>query len=179
MSLSFILFSFLIPLLKTLLILGAILFIFNLFVPIIGGAPYLPTSKQRVKKMLEIAGLKSGEILIDMGSGDGRILIEAAQHGALAIGYEIDPILVYLARRKIKKLGLDKQVKIYWRSFWRADLSKADVVTIYGITGMMKKMEKKLLKELKPGARICSYLFSFPRWDLEKKESGIYFYKKS
>jgi len=178
MTIFFILFFLLIPLLKIILILGTILFVFNLFVPIIGGAPYLPISKQRVIKMIEMSDLKSNELLIDLGSGDGRILIEAARLGAIAIGYEINPLLVYLTRRKIKKLDLEKQVKIYWRNFWRADVSGADVVTIYGINGIMKKIEKKLLRELKPGARVCSYLFSFSRWSEEKKELGIYFYKK-
>lgn len=169
--------SFLFSTMKLLVTIGIILMVFTFFLPVFGGAPYVPTPTKRVKKMLEMAELKPGETLIDIGAGDGRILIEAGKSGAQAIGYEIDPLLVYLTRRKIKKLGLEKRVRIFWRSFWKADLKSADVVTFYGITGIMGKMEKKLLSELKPGARVASYIFPFPKWQEEKKEDGIYLYR--
>jgi len=164
--------------LKLLGFIFLLLFIYNLISPFLSGAPYLPTPYKKVKKMLELAKLKSGEKLVDLGCGDGRVLIEAAKLGVEAIGYEIDPILVYFLRKKIKKLGLEDKIKVYWKNFWKADLSEADVIVFYGITHIMKRMERKLLKELKPGARVCCYIFPFPEWEPEKYEDGIFLYKK-
>lgn len=171
-------FLLLIIFLKLLLVIIAVIFLINLSLPFFGGAPYVPTPQKRVKKMLELAQLKPGEKLVDLGSGDGRILIEAAKLGAEAIGYEIDPFLVLKSKKEIKKQGLENKIKIYRRSFWQADLKEADVVTFYGITGIMKRMEKKLLKELKPGARVCCYVFSFPKWKPINYDSGIFLYRK-
>ncbi len=156
-----------------------ILFLFYFSIQFFGGVPYLPTPNKNLSKMLELAELKPNELLIDLGSGDGRILIEAAKKGAKAIGYEIDPFLVWTARKEIKKQGLENKIKIYRQSFWKADLKEADVITFYGITGIMGRMEKKLLKGLKPGARVCSYVFSFPNWKPEKHGSGIFLYRKA
>jgi len=171
--------SFLFSFLKLLLILLVGILVFTFLMPIFGLAPYVPTPKKKVKKMLELAGLKPGEKLVDLGLGDGRILIEAAKIGAEAVGYEIDPFLVWLSKKEIKKQGLENKIKIYRKNFWQADLKEADVVTFYGITGIMAKMERKLLKELKPGARVCSYIFPFPKWMPINHDSGIFLYQKS
>lgn len=170
--------SFLWSFFKLLLIFLAVFLVLKFFVPVLNGAPYLPTSQEKVEKMMDLLNLKPGQILIDLGSGDGRILIAAASRGLKAYGYEINPILVLLARRKIKKLGLNKQAEIFWKNFWKVNLATADAVTVFGASTIMAKLEKKFLQELKPGARICSYAFSLPRWNLEKKESGIFIYLK-
>jgi len=175
----FVTLPFLLSLVKLLIVVGVIFFILKFFIPVLNGAPYLPTSKERVKKMLDLSELKPGETLIDLGSGDGRILIEAARRGAKAIGYEINPILVYLTIRKIKKLGLNEQAQIFWKNFWRINLDRADLITVFGAPSIMGKLEKKFLKELKPGAKICSYVFPLPNLISIKKEEGIYLYQKS
>ncbi|MCX7779044.1 MAG: 50S ribosomal protein L11 methyltransferase [Patescibacteria group bacterium] len=171
--------SFIFLFLKLLLVVFVIILLLTFSLPFFGGVPYVPTPEKRVKKMLELAQLKQGEKLVDLGSGDGRILIEAARIGAEAVGYEIDPLLVLTSKKLIKKEGLENKIKIYRKSFWQADLKDADVVTFYGITGIMGRMEKKLLRELKPGARVCSYVFAFPRWEPVRYESGIFLYQKS
>lgn len=170
--------SFLLSLFKLLLTFLGVFLILKFFVPVINGAPYLPTAKEKIKKMLDLVELKPGQSLIDLGSGDGRILIAAAQRGARAIGYEINPILVLLTKHKIKKLGLEKQANIFWKNFWQVNFNQADVITIFGAAGIMAKLEKKFLQELKPGAKICSYAFSLPHFRLSKKEEGIYLYQK-
>lgn len=164
--------------LKFIIFFILIIIIFTFFLPVLIGAPYLPTSLEKVKKIIELADLKLGEKLVDLGCGDGRILIAAAKNGISVVGYEIDPLLCILAKRKIKKAGFENLVKIYCQSFWRINLEQFDVVIIFGAPGIMDRLEKKLLKELKIGARIISYIFPFPKWELEKKESGIFVYRK-
>ena len=110
--------------------------------------------------------------MADLGSGDGRILIEFAKKGAIAEGYEINPVLVFIARMKIRRLGLEKKARVFWKSFWREDLSQYKVITVFGIDYIMKRMEKKLYKELSRGSRIIVNLFPFPnkKYKLKKKE---------
>lgn len=160
-----------------LLAVGSFLVLFCL-VPLIIGAPYVKSTKDKVEKMMHMADLKSSDLVIDLGSGDGLFVIEAARRGVRAIGYEINPFLVWWSRRKLKSLGFSERAKIELRSFWHADLSPATVVMFYGITGMMGRLERKLEKELRPGTRVISNGFSFSNWQPVKKESGIYLYIK-
>ncbi len=129
---------------------------------ILFGAPFVPTSLKEIKRMLEILQLKPGEIFYDLGSGDGRIVIEAAKnYKARAIGIEINPILVFFSRLKIKKLGLDKNVQIHWGNFFRKDISGADAISTYLFQSTNNLLEKKFLLELKPKTRIVSSVFHF------------------
>ena len=143
-----------------------------------GGAFYASTREETVKKMVALAQIKPGEKAVDLGSGDGRLVIALARTGAQASGYEIDPLLVWLSRRKIRQAGLEKQAFIYRQSFWNGDLSGFDVVTVYGISYMMKRLERKLKRELKTGARVVSNYFTFPAWAESKKEGRLYLYQK-
>lgn len=143
-----------------------------------GGAFYASTRAETVKKMVELAQIKPGEKAVDLGSGDGRLVIALAQAGAQASGYEIDPLLVWLSRRKIRQAGLEKQAFIYRQSFWNEDLSGFDAVTVYGISQMMKRLEKKLKGELKAGARVVSNYYTFPDWAESKKEDRLHLYQK-
>jgi len=160
-----------------LLTVGSFL-IFFCVLPLFTGAPYVKSKKEKVEIMMRLADLKPNDLMIDLGSGDGLFVIEAARRGAKAIGYEINPILVWWSKRKIKSLRQAERAKIYRKSFWSVDLSSATCVMLYGITGMMKKLEKKLENELKPGTKIISNGFSFPDWKPKIKENGVYFYIK-
>ncbi len=140
-----------------------LLVIYFLGRPIIRGAIYFPTSTRSVETMLRFAEIRSGDKVVDLGSGDGRILIAAAKAGAEAVGYEINPILVRRSRRAIARAGISATV--YWESFWRADLSQFDVVIVYGIPYIMKDLQKKLERELQPGTKIISNAFTFPGLD--------------
>jgi precorrin-6B methylase 2 len=169
---------FIFPLINFFITVGIIFLVLKYFLPVINGAPFLPTSQVRVKKMLELLDLKPGQKLIDLGAGDGRIITEAASRGIDAIGYEINPLLVLWGRWKIKKLGLNSQAEIFWKNFWSIDLSQADAITVFGATAIMPKLEKKFLTELKPGAKICSYVFPLPNSQPLRHEEGIYLYQK-
>lgn len=146
--------------------------------PIFFGAPFEPTSEKKLKKILKLANIKRGEKVVDLGSGDGRIVIRMAENGAEAHGYEINPLLVLYSRNKIKKAGLKGKAFVHWKSFWKVDFSKYDVVVMFQFKTVMKKLQDKLKKELKKGSRIVSYYWKFPDWKYSKRIEDIYLYEK-
>ncbi len=159
------------------LVVFAIIIGFFFVFPWIFGAPFEPTSEKKLKKILKLAKIKKNEKVADLGSGDGRIVIAIAKKGIEAHGYEINPILVFLSRRKIKKQGLEKKAFIHWKNFWQEDLGKYDVIVMFQFHTIMKKLRDKLKKELKPKTRIISYHWKFPGWKIIKKQEDIYLYE--
>jgi predicted RNA methylase len=146
------------------------------------GSAWTPTPKSVVGKMLKIAGLKRGETLYDLGSGDGRIVIKAAKDfGAVSVGIEANPFLVIWSRLKIKLLRLEKRAKIIWGNFFNLDLSAADVVTIFLSQRANDELREKFSRELKSGARVVSYTWIMKGWTPVKVDLGseIYVYKVS
>lgn len=144
------------------------------------GAPWVPTSKSSVRKMLEIAKVKKGDVIYDLGSGDGRVIIEAARHfGVKAVGIEIDPFRYIITKIKIRILHLQEDVKVIWGNFFKHDISNADVIIVYLSQDANMKLSKKLVLELKPGVRIISHVFPF--FCFEEVKTGvdlpIYLYK--
>jgi precorrin-6B methylase 2 len=130
--------------------------------PSIVGAVFVPTPMEQVHRMLEMTQVGSDDVLYDIGSGDGRIIMAAAEkYGARAIGIEIDPIRVAYSRWRISRKGLEEKVNVEMGNFYRAELGKATVVTVYQGTDINKKLEKKFLSELEPGTRVVSYAFEF------------------
>ena len=128
--------------------------------------PSIPTPQLIVDRMLDAAHVKPGETVYDLGSGDGRILIAAVQkYGAgRAVGIEIDPDQVEKARRRVHSLGLDDRIEVIHGSALRADLSAADVVTLYFLTSTNVKLRPNLEKCLKAGARVVSNQFPIKGW---------------
>jgi precorrin-6B methylase 2 len=148
------------------------------YLPLFLGAPFVPTSEIKIKRILELAEPRPREILYDLGSGNGEILIRAARdYHVQAIGIEINPILVWWSQRKVKKAGLEKQIKIYWGNFFKKNFSDANIVIMYLLQPTNNKIEKKLLKELKPGTRIVSESFTFKKIPFIKCHSEDKFIK--
>ncbi len=140
------------------------------------GAVYYPTTDTNVKEMLKISKLTSKDVLVDLGSGDGRILVAAARLGAKAIGYEINPFLVYKSRQLIKKLKLEKLATVKWKSFWKADFKKATIITVYLFPQLMKRLQILLGKKLNHSVRIVCNDYPFPGLNYDKKLKNIYLY---
>jgi ubiquinone/menaquinone biosynthesis C-methylase UbiE len=135
-------------------------------------APYLPSPQMVVERMLEDAQIKPGETLYDLGSGDGRIVITAAQKfGANAVGIEISETLCKSTLKKIAALNLTSQVKIVHGNALKADLSAADVVTLYLLTSSNARLRPNLEKYLKPTARVVSLDFGIPGWKEARVET--------
>jgi ubiquinone/menaquinone biosynthesis C-methylase UbiE len=128
-------------------------------------APYVSSPQPIVDKMLEIARLKSGETIYDLGCGDGRILFAAAQNfGAKGVGVELSDVLVKRARERVDLLGLQDQVKIVQGDMLQVNVSEANVVALYLLTEANDQLRPKLERELKPGSRVVSLEFKIPGW---------------
>jgi len=128
-------------------------------------APFVATPLPVVKQMLTLAQLKPGEILYDLGCGDGRVVIMAAQEfGARAVGVEMREDLVKQAVGKVSELGLDGRVKIVQSDMFKVDLTQADVVTLYLTTSANDKVKPKLESELRPGTRVVSHDYEILGW---------------
>jgi hypothetical protein len=129
--------------------------------PRLPDAVFVPTPPDVVERMLELAQVKKTDLVVDLGSGDGRIvLLAASKYGAQAVGYEIDPILVEKSRQKILASQLKDLVRVEREDFFKVDLEKADVVALYLPARIMDRLLPQL-KRLKPGARIVSHEFVF------------------
>jgi predicted RNA methylase len=127
--------------------------------------PSIPTPEPVVERMLELAHIKSGDVVYDLGSGDGRIVIEAAQkYGARSVGVEVVPDLCKKATARIKSLGLSERASIVEGSVFHVDLSPASVVTLYFMTTSNERLRPNLEKYLKPGTRVISNQFPIKGW---------------
>lgn len=170
---------------ETLFVIGLLLVLLELVLLFILwssflGAPWFPTSLATVRKMLTLADVQPGEVVYDLGSGDGRVLIMAArQFGARAVGIEIDPLRTLWARLLVTILGLQGQVEVIWGNLFHQDFSPADVVTVYLLPKTNVRLMHKLRRELKPGTRVVTNTFIFPGWSLAGKDSQsqIYLYR--
>jgi ubiquinone/menaquinone biosynthesis C-methylase UbiE len=135
-------------------------------------APYYPTPQTIVEKMLQMGGLKAGEKMFDLGSGDGRFVIMAAQKfHADAVGVEITKDLCKQSADRIKKLGLEKTAHIICGDLLEQNYSSADLVTVYLLPDSINNKVQPLLdKQLKKGARVVAHDFEFKNWTPEKVE---------
>ncbi len=141
------------------------------------GPFYAATDKERLNNILFLAKLKQSDHLIDLGAGDGRIVVAAAKTGARATGIEINPIYYCRARRALAQHKLTPpQAKIILGDFWQHDLSPYSVVVVYGISYMMGRLARKLARELKPGTRVISTYFKLPGWKISEEKGDIRFY---
>jgi protein-L-isoaspartate O-methyltransferase len=135
-------------------------------------APYYPTPETIVEKMLQLGGLKAGEKVYDLGSGDGRIVIMAAEKfHADAVGIELDKDLFKLSMDKIHKLHLDKNAHIVNGDLLKQNYSSADLITVYLLPGFIDKVQPLLDQQLKKGSRVVAHDFEFKNWTPDKVEN--------
>jgi 2-polyprenyl-3-methyl-5-hydroxy-6-metoxy-1,4-benzoquinol methylase len=144
--------------------------------------PFVPTPMEVVDRMLEIADVKQGDVIYDLGSGDGRIVIRAAKkYGARGIGIEMNSWLVKTARAKAKEEGVDHLVEFHIEDALKVDVSQATVVMLYMLPWFNERMRPVLQKHLKPGARIVAHDYDIEGWpptkveklpEIEKPEGG-------
>ena len=128
-------------------------------------APYVPTPQIVVDKMLEMGKVQSSDFVMDLGSGDGRIVITAAKkHGARGMGVEIDPKLVEIAKDNAWREGVRSRVEFHQRDLYRTDLRQATVVTLYLLPEVNLRLRPKLLAELRPGSRVVSHDYDLGEW---------------
>ena len=135
-------------------------------------APYVESPSTVVSAMLKLAGVTSDDVVYDLGSGDGRIIIAAAtEFQAHGVGIEINPDHVEEARANAKKADVEKLVRFEIKDLFEADIHPATVVTLYLLPNLNLRLQPKLLKELAPGTRVVSHEFGIGDWKPEKEET--------
>lgn len=163
--------------------LGIIFFIVIVFLItmiLASAAPWLPTRRKDMARILALAKIKPDEIFYDLGCGDGRLITEAARAGAKATGFDIS--LMSFLMTRIRIIAERSNAKARFKNFFRQDLSKADIVYLFLTPPAMPAVEKKLKTELKNGTRVISYAFSIPGLELitadkQPDRQTIYLYK--
>lgn len=154
-------------------ILAGVFFILDLFFEL----PYISTKQEKLEIIEKLAQIKKGETVIDLGSGDGKLLFLAAKHGAKAVGYEVNPVLIAVTLLRTKLKGLTNLVSVQKQSFWEADLKVADVIFVYAFRKTMKKFEDYIYKNAKKGTRVIVNTNPFPNKKPIKSTNEVYLYK--
>lgn len=134
-------------------------------------APFVPTPQDVVNRMLAMAEVKKGDVVYDLGSGDGRLVIAAAKLGARGVGIDIDPQRIEEGRANAKAAGVEQLVEFRLQDALDADLSDATVVTLYLLSSSNVKLRPRLTQQLKAGARIVSHQFGMGDWEPGKVET--------
>jgi ribosomal protein L11 methylase PrmA len=136
----------------------------------------MPTHADLVQAVMKLAAIKPSDRVVDLGSGDGRLVLAAAKQGAKeAVGYEIDGWNVIRARREAKRMGITT-ARFKTESFWKASLRDVDVVLVYGLPPYMNRLAEKCRTELRPGARIVSLMYELPGWKASQSLQNIHLY---
>ena len=138
------------------------------------GAPYLPTLRPQIDAAFKLLDLKNGEHLLELGCGDGRVLIAAAQRGYRVTGYELNPLLVALCR--IRTWKYRKQVRVVWGNFCAKKLPSADGIFVFLLPKYMNKLDKKITQEFGKPVKLVSYAFSIEDQKATQEDSGLYLY---
>lgn len=143
-------------------------------VAVIFGAPYLPILRSDSLTVLDLAGLRPGQTLIDLGSGDGRLLRLAASKGIRCIGYEINPFMVFIS--KIVCWRYRSLVSIRLADFWHTQLPPCDAVYVFLLDRLMIRLDKKLSADIKQPTKVVSFVFKIPGRKPTKTTSNSYVY---
>ena len=138
------------------------------------GAPYLPTLKPQARAALDLLDLKPGQTLLELGSGDGRVLRQAARRGIKAVGYEINPILVIVSY--IVTFKYRRHVTIKWRNYWRADWPQADGIYVFLLDKYMVKLDKKIRRQKPRPPKLASFAWKMPGKKITAEKDGVYLY---
>ncbi|RJO62274.1 hypothetical protein C4544_00290 [candidate division WS5 bacterium] len=164
---------------KSLFFYALLIAVFLLCLPgiiALNSAPYVPTLKKNADTMIKLAEIKPGKKVYDLGAGDGKLVIKAAQKGASAIGYEISFALFIFFW--LKKAIVRNKGKVYWGNIWRKDLSEADVVLCFLMPRAMARFERDKYSTMKKGSRLVSNIFPLPHVKPNKSENNVYVYIK-
>jgi hypothetical protein len=140
------------------------------------GAPYLPTMKKQSVVALDLLNLNRGQKLLELGCGDGRVMRAAAQRGLLVEGYELNPILVLVA--KLVTFRYRKQVTVHWGNYWRQTWPPADGIFVFLLDKYMPKLNKKIIQEQKhKPVKLVSFAFKVPGKKPLKTQKGLFLYQ--
>lgn len=139
------------------------------------GAPYLPTLSPQVDAALELAGLQKGQRLLELGCGDGKVLIAAARRGNKAVGYELNPILAFIAWVRTRRYGA--QVKVVWGNFWTAKWPPSEAIFTFLLPKYMARLDKRIVRSGQKPIKLVSFAFTVPGKKPKAERSGVYLYE--
>ncbi len=166
----------------TWLFLIAVFFILIFGFVVVFGAPFLPTLKARTSDALDLLDLKPGQTMLELGSGDGRILRAAAERGIYAIGYELNPLLVLWSTLKHWKYR--EYITLYWGNFWHHKLPLTDGIYVFLLDRYMHKLDTKIAQDMKSWQllhpkrlKLVSYAFVIPGKSFSKELNGLFLYR--
>ncbi len=142
---------------------------------ILFGAPFLPTLKPQIGAALDLLDLQPGQTMLELGCGDGRVLIAAAQRGVNAVGYELNPILAGISWLRTRTYG--KRVKVVWGDYWHAEWPKAEGVFGFILTRFMGKLDKKIMQYPYRPVKVASFAFEIPDKKPANVKQGVFLYK--
>jgi 16S rRNA A1518/A1519 N6-dimethyltransferase RsmA/KsgA/DIM1 with predicted DNA glycosylase/AP lyase activity len=139
--------------------------------------PFVPSSDEKTLTMIRLANIRPNEKAIDLGAGEGKLVIAMAAKGADVTGIEIDDERAKTTIDRVKAAGLERRVRIITGSFWQHDLSPYDLIVLYGVPSIMERLGKKIINEAKPTVRVVSNHFTFPGWRPAKTINSVYLYR--
>ena len=142
---------------------------------ILFGAPFLPTLKRKSIEALDLLDLKAGQTLTELGSGDGRILREAAKRGIYSIGYELNPVLVLWSM--LMSVRYRRFITVRWGNFWQHKLPETDGIYVFLLDRYMKKLDKKIIQETSKKVKLVSFAFAIPGKKPTKEIKGLMLYE--
>jgi 16S rRNA A1518/A1519 N6-dimethyltransferase RsmA/KsgA/DIM1 with predicted DNA glycosylase/AP lyase activity len=138
------------------------------------GAPYVPTMRRQVETAFELLDLKPGQHLIELGCGDGKLLIAAARRGIYVTGYELNPLLVILCWLRTRRNR--KFVSVKLADFWRADWPQADAIFGFILPKLMSKLDHKITSDKRLPLKVASFAFAIPKKKPLKTKDGVFLY---
>jgi len=138
------------------------------------GAPYLPTLNPQIGAALELADLQPGQTLLELGCGDGRVMLAAARKGYKVVGYELNPALVLAAWLRTRRYR--RQVRIIWSDYWRADWPSTEAIFVFLLPRYMSKLDKKIVQYKHKPVKLVSFAFEIPGKKANKRQAGVFLY---
>ncbi len=136
------------------------------------GAPYVPTLNKSAQAALELLDLKPGQTLLELGSGDGKMLLAAARQGLQVVGIELNPFLAAISWLRTRRYR--KQVRIIWGDFWRVQWPKCDGVYVFLLDSFMPKLDERMQRVRKP---LATFAFKIPGREASAQKAGVFLYK--
>lgn len=154
------------------LLVGVLVLVLTFGGVILRGAPYLPTLRTHAETAIDLLGLQPGQTVLELGSGDGQVLLVAARAGLNVVGIELNPVLVLISRLRTWKYR--KQVRIIWGDFWRVDWPEVDGVFTFLLDRFMPKLDVYMQQIKKP---LVSFAFKVPNRPVEAEKDGVFLYR--
>ena len=138
------------------------------------GAPYLPTLSKQAEAALDLVDLKPGQHLLELGCGDGKVMIAAAKRGIRVTGYELNPILAAIAWIRTRRFG--RQVKVVCGNFWTIKLPVTDGIFVFLLPKYMAKLDTKIVQESRKPVKLVSFAFRIPKKKISSESQGVFLY---